>query len=291
MLLSMTGFGEARHQSDTMSIGVEIRSVNNRHLKLTCRVNSAYDALEPDLERLVRNVVRRGTVQLTVRVDRPRREEDYRLNTVALRSYLNQLGSLGVPNADSINPALLVTLPGVVEEQRDLARDPHADWPLLEATTQQAIDQFQAARRREGRAMADELLALGRSFADQLERIVERLPAVVTEYHARLLERVQTLLKDRVGVEPKDLIREVAILADRADVSEEITRLRAHLEQYVEVIEAPESAGRKLEFLVQEMNRETNTLGAKANDIAISRGVVELKSLLERIRELIQNVE
>jgi uncharacterized protein (TIGR00255 family) len=117
------------------------------------------------------------------------------------------------------------------------------------------------------------------------------VPEVVGGYQQRLLERVQALVQDRVAVTPQDLIREVSILAERADVAEEITRLRAHLAQYGEVLDGAESAGRRLEFIVQEMGRETNTIGSKANDVTISRCVVEMKGSLEKIRELIQNVE
>ena len=140
--------------------------------------------------------------------------------------------------------------------------------------------------------MAAELLLLGKGIATQLGRISERGPEVVASYQKRLVERVQALVQEQgVTVEPKDLIREVAILAERADITEEIVRLRAHLVQYVDVIHEPESSGRKLEFVVQEMGREINTIGSKANDVEISRGVVEIKGLLEKVRELIQNVE
>jgi uncharacterized protein (TIGR00255 family) len=291
MLLSMTGFGDAHHQDDRLTVAAEVRSVNNRHLKLSCRVSSAYEALEPELERLVRDACRRGSVQLSVRVERPRRAEDYRLNPVALAAYRDQLESLRGPAAAPLDPVALLGLPGVVEERRDRDADPHEDWPVLEATVRRALEAFQASRAREGRAMADELLALGRAFTSRLEEVAARSPAVVADYQQRLQERVQALVKDRVTIEPRDLIREVALFADRADVAEEITRLRAHLEQYRAVIEGPESAGRKLEFLVQEMGRETNTIGSKANDVMISHAVVEMKGLLERIRELIQNVE
>ena len=140
--------------------------------------------------------------------------------------------------------------------------------------------------------MAEELQALGRLVETGLGRIADRGPVVVQAYQKRLIERVQALVQDQgVTVEPKDLIREVAILADRSDISEEIVRLRAHLAQYHEILREPESAGRKLEFVVQEMGREINTIGSKANDVEISRNVVEIKGLLEKIRELIQNVE
>lgn len=292
MLLSMTGFGEARLQNAHWSVGVEVRTVNNRHLKLTARISEPYAGLEPDIERLVRESIRRGTVQLNLRVDRPRKAEDYQLNTVALCSYRDQLLALGKEAARSIDLSQLLSLPGVVEETRAPAADPHEDWPELAAVVSEALAKLQTARAEEGRAMTVELLALGEAIAGRLGHVASRAPDVVAAYRDRLAERVQALVADRgITVEPRDLIREVAIMAERADIAEEVTRLRAHLAQYVEVIHEPESAGRKLEFVVQEMGREINTIGSKANDVAISREVVEIKGLLEKVRELIQNVE
>ena len=154
-----------------------------------------------------------------------------------------------------------------------------------------------ATRHGRGKEPGDALrffgdLALGRSIGENLGRIAERAPAVVQSYHRRITERVQALVAEQgVSVEPQHLIREVAILADRCDISEEVVRLRAHLAQYAAIIDEPESSGRRLEFLVQEMGREINTIGAKAGDIEISRAVVDVKALLEKIRELVQNVE
>ena len=285
----MTGFGEARIQDDRWSVSVEVRTVNNRHLKLNAKISDPYSALEPELEKLVRETIRRGTVQLSIRVDRPKRSEDYRLNKVAIQSYRAQLTELGVAISDLSG---LLGLPGVVEERKPAVDDPHQDWPALAGVVSEALVKLQKARAEEGRAMADELIALGKSAAAQLEKIAVRGPEVVTSYQKRLTERVQSLLQGQVvTVEPKDLVREVAIFAERADIAEEVMRLRAHFGQYVEVIGESESSGRKLEFVVQEMGRETNTIGSKANDVEISRGVVEIKGALEKIRELIQNVE
>jgi len=291
VLLSMTGFGEARLQDDRWSVGVEVRTVNNRHLKLNARISDPYGALEPELERLVRESIRRGTVQLTLRVDRPRLAEDYRLNRVALASYRAQLAEIAGPSI-MVDVASLLVLPGVVEERKPATDDPHQDWPALAAVVSEALGKLQKARADEGRAMADELLGLGRAVADRLETIAARGPEVVAAYQKRITERVRALVEGQgVAVEPEHLIREVAIFAERADIAEEIVRLRAHLHQYVEVIDERESSGRKLEFVVQEMGRETNTIGSKANDVEVSRGVVEIKGSLEKIRELIQNVE
>ena len=140
--------------------------------------------------------------------------------------------------------------------------------------------------------MADELTAMARALDGHLGVVVARGPHVTQNHHRRLVERVSALVRDHgVAVEPSDLVREVAILSDRSDISEEIVRLRAHLSQFCATIDDAESSGRKLEFISQEMGREVNTIGSKAGDVEISRAVVEIKALLEKIRELIQNVE
>jgi uncharacterized protein (TIGR00255 family) len=287
----MTGFGEARLQDDRLSVSVELRTVNNRHLKLSAKISEPYGSLEPDLERMVREVVKRGTVQLVIRIDRPKCAEDYKINTVALASYRAQVAA-AIGDGGAIDLSALLLLPGVVESKQTTADLPRDDWPVISGVVETALARLQEARDEEGRAMAAELLVLGRSVAQELEKVAERVPEVVTSYRDRLTERVRALVADkRVSVEPKDLIREVAILAERSDIAEEITRLRAHLAQYVDVIHEPESAGRKLEFVVQEMGRETNTIGSKGSDVEISRSVVEIKGVLEKIRELIQNIE
>jgi uncharacterized protein (TIGR00255 family) len=291
----MTGFGEARLQDSRWTILVELRTVNNRHFKLSAKISDEFAALEPALEHLIRERVRRGTVQVILRIDRPRRPEDYRLNLVALASYRDQLRGLQGSDSAGAPPldlAQLLALPGVVEEVRAPERTVQEDWPEIAGVVVRALDALESARAQEGRAMAAELTAMGRSLGEHLGRIVDRAPLVVQAYQAKLTDRIQARVREQgVMVGPGDLIREVAILADRCDISEEVVRLRAHLAQYAAIIDAPESSGRKLEFLVQEMGREANTIGSKANDVEISRSVVEVKALLERIRELVQNVE
>ncbi|MFO0888364.1 MAG: YicC/YloC family endoribonuclease [Isosphaeraceae bacterium] len=292
----MTGFGEARHHDSRWLIQVEVRTVNNRHLKLSARISEPYSALEAELEHLIRERVRRGSVQINVRIDRPRRAEEYRLNTVALTSYRDQLRELQGPLATEGDQAAILGailgLPGVIEEMRPTATNPQDDWPEIARVVGEALDRLEAARSSEGRAMAEELKALGGAVEGHLGKIAERGPVVVQGYHKRLTERVQALVQDQgVIIDPKDLIREIAILADRSDISEEVVRLRAHLAQYHQILTEPDGSGRRLEFVVQEMGREVNTIGSKANDVEISRNVVEIKGVLEKIRELVQNVE
>jgi uncharacterized protein (TIGR00255 family) len=288
----MTGFGEARRQDSHGTIAVEVRSVNNRHFKLAAKIPDTYAMFEPALEQLVRERVRRGSVQLAIRVDVPRKSEDYRINLVALASYRDQLKRLPELADRAIDLAQLLSLPGVVDEASSREARSELEWPEIATVVSEALAKLETARAAEGRAMADELVGLGRGVADQLSLIVERVPQAVTHYQKRLTERIGALVKEHgVSIEPKDLIREIAILADRSDISEEVVRLRAHLTQYFAVIEEDDSAGRKLEFISQEMGREVNTIGSKAGDVAISRAVVEVKALLEKIRELVQNVE
>ena len=202
MLLSMTGFGEARHQDPRWTIQVEMRTVNNRHFKLSAKISEEVAAMEGALEQLVRERVKRGTVQVSLRIDRPSRPEDYRLNLVALASYRDQLRGLqGDAGAGGREPAIelaqLLALPGVVEEVRPTGRSPHEDWPEVARVVAQALEALEASRAQEGRAMADELIALGRSIGEHLGRIADRAPAVVVAYHRRITERVQALVPSR----------------------------------------------------------------------------------------------
>jgi uncharacterized protein (TIGR00255 family) len=288
----MTGFGEARLQNPRWTIVVELRSVNNRHFKLSAKISDSHAMVEPALEQLVREKVRRGTVQVNLRIERPRRPEDYRLNLTALASYRDQLKSLRGFDERTLDISGLLALPGVVEDDMPKAAIPLDDWPEIARVVTEALAKLESSRAQEGQAMADELRASGRTILDHLNVIAERAPLVVQNLQARLCERIQSLVKDAgVTLEPGDVARETAILADRCDISEEIVRLRAHLSQYQEIIDEPQSAGRKLEFVAQEIGREINTIGSKANDVRISRLVVEVKAFLEKIRELVQNVE
>jgi len=299
VLFSMTGYGEANFQSDALSVAIELRAVNNRYLKVTLRAAEPYNMLEPEFEKVVRRVVRRGTIQVHLRCQRQYAEQDFQINAAALRSYLAQLRSLGREIGVTDGPGFLdraighvLALPGVVPEPAAASFSLEEEWPVLERVLEQALGRMQAMRQEEGRAMAEDLLRQRDHIGRELAAIRAKAPQVTMAYRDRLLLRVQGLTAG-VGVEisAADLIKEVSIFAERADISEEIVRLASHLEQFQDVINEPESAGRKLEFLAQEMSRETNTIGSKAGDVDISRQVVDIKGTLEKIRELVQNIE
>jgi uncharacterized protein (TIGR00255 family) len=291
----MTGYGEARHQADALSLSIELRALNNRYLKVTLRAPDPYHLLEAEVEKVVRRTIRRGTLQVHLRIDKASAAHDFRINTVALGAYLQQLHAWGKQTGlADLSPLLgqVLALPGVVPEPANLGAALHEDWPTIEKTLHQALDRLQAMRGDEGKAMAQELLALRDEIGRYLDLVRQRIPEVVSLFRDRLHERVRSLLKELdVQIDRNDLIREVSIFAERSDIAEEVVRLGSHLAHFHEIVQEKESPGRKLEFLIQEMGREANTIGSKASDMEISKAVVEIKGALEKMRELVQNIE
>jgi uncharacterized protein (TIGR00255 family) len=290
----MTGFGEARGQAAGLSVHVEVRTINNRHFKLGYRSSDGYASLEPEVENVVRQLMRRGTVQVNLRVDRQLSPDSYRINTSIVESYRAQVDELCGRNGWKGNVGLevLLQLPGSVDEQARANFEPREDWAAIEPVLKEALAAVNKMRIDEGKALLADLAANGQVVEQFLEEIIKRAPSVSESYRERLQQRVNKALSElNVTLDPTDLVREVSLFVDRSDISEEAVRLRSHLQQYAEALTLDESAGRKLEFIVQEMGREVNTIGSKANDAEISRYVVEIKSALERIREQIQNVE
>ncbi len=287
----MTGFGEARAESDRIAVAVEVRTINSRHYKLSLRAGEAYGSLEPLIDAAIRTRFRRGTVQMNLRVSRLNRADDYQINRDVLMGYHKQLQAIGVEGA-AVPLDVLLPLPGVVSEQAADGIDPSADWPFIKGVVLQAVEAACQMRLQEGKALADDLAANCAIIGEQLGGIAERAPSVTSGYRDRLTDRVNRAMSElNVTVEPSDLLREIALFADRSDISEEVVRLRSHIDQFMSALDDPNISGKKLEFIAQEMGRETNTIGSKANDTEISHRVVEVKTALERIREQVQNVE
>jgi uncharacterized protein (TIGR00255 family) len=292
----MTGFGEARHQGEPLSLSIELRALNNRYLKVSLRAADPYHLLEAEFEKVIRRTIKRGTLQVHLRCDRQSAAADFRINTVALASYVRQVrdaaDQLGLAGRADALLGQVLALPGVLPEPAGQAHQLHEDWPVIEKVLVEALGSLQAMRREEGRAMARELLALRDTIGRHLDVIRRRAPQVVAAFRDRLHDRVRQLLAEHdVQIDRNDLIREVSVFAERSDIAEEVVRLATHLDHFQEIMKEDESPGRKLEFLVQEMFREANTIGSKASDVDISREVVEIKGTLEKIRELVQNVE
>jgi len=295
VLLSMTGFGASKGQNERLNVAVEVRAVNNRYLKVNSRFPDAYAALEGEIERVVREHVARGTVTVAFDVRPVAGMSASQLNVDVLTAYWNQVKdvsrhlTVGAPALDISN---FLLLPGVVTDCSRGELDAERDWPFLKAQLEEALSKFKEFRVREGRSMEDDLRLNGRVLVSNLDEIAKTASEVVKHYRNRLLDRVSELLKGtNVVITEPDLIREVSLFADRCDINEEITRLRCHLEQFEAFLSDKVSQGRKLDFLIQEMFREVNTIGSKANHVSLSRHAVEMKSAVERIREVLQNVE
>jgi uncharacterized protein (TIGR00255 family) len=272
---------------------VELRSVNNRHLKVSVRGPDAYLALEHDIEKLVRGRVARGTVSVQMRVDRHDAHSAYTIDHAVLQEYWAHVRKVAdemhLPPPSDLSA--LLPLPGVIVESNAALLD-QSEWPVVQDVLNAALDRLNEFRVREGASMAAELSQLCGQIESAAEQITARAPQVVDEYRRRLHERVSEWLREAgAALTPADLIREVGLFADRSDINEELTRLKCHLEQFRTLIDGPESAGRTMEFLCQELNREINTIGSKANDVEIARRVVDVKGAIERIREIVQNVE
>src|SRR5579871_3486755 len=226
----MTGYGEASYQSDPLTVGIELRALNNRYLKVSLRATEPYNLLEPEFEKVVRRTVRRGTLQINLRIHRQQTAHDFQINATALRSYIEQLRqvaeSLALREGSEFLLSQALTLPGVVPEPGLGTLSLEEDWPLLERVLEQALARLQAMRQEEGRAMAQELLQLRDHIGTHLGQIRERAPGVGEAYRDRLLERVRGLVAELdVEINRNDLIKEVSIFAERSDIAEEVVRL------------------------------------------------------------------
>jgi len=293
MICSMTGFGEAEREADGRVYHVEIRSVNNRYLKTIVRLPEEFSFLEPRLERLVRERLTRGSVTVRLSQRDLSAQAAQEVNVAAARRYVDRLrAACGSQENVVVDLGTLALLPGVCQpaEMSDAQRDACA--AQIEQVAQEALERLVAMRQAEGRAVAEDLKAHCAVLREQIDAIRALAPRVVQEYRDRLMQRVQELLAgSNVPLAQEDLLREVSVYAERSDVSEELSRLASHLEQFEAAMRGDEPAGRKLDFIAQEMLRETNTIGSKAGDVEIAKRVIEMKAAIDRIKEQVQNVE
>jgi uncharacterized protein (TIGR00255 family) len=288
MLYSMTGYGAARRETEELSVSVEAKSVNGRFLKVVLKLPPALSPLENEIENLIRRKLQRGSVSLAVELRLSDASVYVSINEDIVRAYQQEFRRLGL-NEDRIS-----LLPGVMAHSETKVTE--AQWTTIAASVEQALDDMRRMRQREGQALAEAISGM----LDQVEHWVgetaRRAPAVVVEYHDKLHERVRALIERlgndlQVAIDRDQVAREVALYADRCDITEELDRLRAHVAQTRDLLKKGGAVGRTLEFLAQEMHREVNTVGSKSADKEISRLVVALKSELERIKEQVANVE
>jgi uncharacterized protein (TIGR00255 family) len=292
MILSMTAFSSTKLTVPPVSVNCEIRACNSKALDISLRITSGYAALEEKIKSLISEMICRGRLDILIQIsetavspaafeiDEPRALAYYKVLTeVKERFSLKSSVSLQMMAAAGI------IKPSESEKDMDTA------WAAVRPCTQTAVCELAAMRRQEGEHMAGDIRARLEVIEKQLTRIEKESDGLVAYYQERLMRRIQKITQGIVDIDPGRMAQEAAFLADRSDISEEIVRAASHIIQFRQIMDAPEPAGRKLNFLLQEMNREFNTMGSKTENASVSYCVVEVKSELEKIREQVQNIE
>ncbi|MDG2200600.1 MAG: YicC family protein [Phycisphaerales bacterium] len=290
MIRSMTGFGSVAETVEGEHFGVEIRSLNGKHFKCHLRLPDELLGLEPELESTISGQLFRGTVTVTVRYEDRSEHAASTINKPALQRYMDDLSSV---SSVAIDPASLLHLPGVlISDELDERRDRCLQ--TLQNLVARACEGVLSMRIEEGRAIETDLDRHIKAIESALSIIEERAPEVNTLYSDRLKHRMQSMLGEiGADVREEDVLREIAIFAEKSDISEEIDRLKGHLVRCRELIgsDGTDPVGRTLDFLSQEMLREANTMGSKCLDAQVGRHVVDIKVSVDRIKEQVQNVE
>ncbi len=291
MIKSMTGYGKGEASYGGGSISVEIRSVNHRYGEIFVKLPRNLIAFENDVRKIVSERLKRGKIEVFVQHEQAAGGISLAVNTPLARAYFDAYNSLknelGLP--DDVTLSLIASQKDVLSSEENRGVDESLGDALL-AAARAGVESLEAMREKEGAALLDDLRKRMETVAGLVREVGRRAPAVVSDFAVKLKERLAQLVADS-SVGDERLAQEVAIMADRCDITEELVRLDSHLKQFDAALALGEPVGRKLDFLLQEMGREVNTLGAKANDAEIAYRVVDLKTEIEKIREQVQNIE
>ena len=292
MIKSMTGYGRGQATVEGMDITVEIKSVNHRYYEYTSRLPRTYGFLDDKLKSYLQGSISRGKVDVYVSidiVDAPGSE--VAVNYALAEGYLRGLRALAERYGlrDDITVANLARYPDILTV-RKAAEDEEKIWEAVRRVADMALERFLQMREREGARMREDVLNRRRTILEAVAVVEERSPQTVKEHMDKVEARMRELL-DTATVDEQRLLTEAALFAEKIAVAEETVRLRSHLDQLEQMLDGNEAIGRKLDFLVQEINREANTIGSKAQDVTLARVVVDIKAEIEKIREQIQNIE
>lgn len=292
MIRSMTGYGRAQKVIDGKDILVEIRSINHRFFDFNARVPRSYGYLEEKLKSLVAASISRGKVEIFVTVNLvDGTDEQIKVNLPLAKSYLDAINELA-ENFELRNDATAMSLTRFSDIfiVNKVQEDEDKIWLAVKEVAEEALDAFIKMREVEGEKLRADILSRGETIISAVEKIEARSPEIVSAYRTRLTEKIKAVLEDK-NIDEARIVTEAAIFADKVAVDEETVRLRSHIAQMNEMLDSSDAIGRKFDFLVQEMNREINTIGSKNLDLVITGIVVDVKSELEKIREQIQNIE
>lgn len=299
MLKSMTGFGRGQYEDENFSVTVEMKTVNHRYNEVAIRLPRFLNPLEDKIRKTILKTVNRGRIDVFINADYTSSENctlkvDKNL-AAAYHKALQEVGAaIGLEelNINSAQEVMYLSRCQDVINVKEGFFDVETVWPKVEQAVKEALNNLVTMRETEGGNIYGDFIYRADLIAEKLTKIEERSPMVVEEYQAKLTDRLNNLLADHnITVEPERLLQEVAIFADRASITEEIVRLKSHIKQFKNIINSDQPVGRKLDFLIQEFNREANTIASKANDYTLAQIVVEIKAEIEKIREQIQNIE
>ncbi len=292
MLKSMTGYGRVKVENDLREITVELRSVNHRYLDLNIKVPRIYGYLEDLVSKQAQAAIARGKVDIFVSV-RAKEGADIKVtpNMAVIQGYVDAIKKVSETYgiSDEASALALLRLPDAMEQNKEEA-DADQLKSEVSAVLAQALEEYNAMREKEGGRLVEDVVYRAGLIAKSVDFVEQRSPNCVEEYRTRIAARMTEIL-DGSELAQQRILQEAALYADKVNVTEEIVRLRSHLSQLDTMLKSPVAIGRKLDFLVQEMNRETNTIGSKANDFQIAKTVVDMKAEIEKIREQIQNLE
>lgn len=292
MIRSMTGFGRCEMTVDGRDIVVEIKSVNHRYFEFNCRTSRGYSFLEEKLKSYIKERVKRGKVDVHVSVSRKEDAESVvTVNPSLASGYITALRSLAEEYGikDDISVSTIAAYPDILQVHK-APEDEDGVWEAVKSVAETAIDSYVKMRETEGEKLKADLMQRAETILRIVGEIEERSPMRVKEYEQRLKEKIVEMLGNAEYDEQR-LLQEVAIYGDKVAVDEETVRLRSHFDQFKTLINGDGEIGRKVDFIIQEMNREANTIGSKSNDSELTRKVVDIKAEIEKIREQIQNVE
>ncbi len=292
MIKSMTGYGRGQQIIDGREITVEIKSVNHRYFEFSARVPRAYGYLEEKLKSFVQNKVARGKVELGVTIFNVEgKDAQIEVNQTIAVGYVEALRKVNetIGLNDDLSLAQLIRLPDIFNVVKT-TEDEEIIWNLVKNVAEEALGNFVSMRETEGQKMKDDIKSRLSYISELVGKVEVRSPLVTESYRERLYNKISEILNDK-KIDEQRILTEAAIFSEKTAVDEETVRLKSHIQQFTDLLESKESVGRKLDFLIQEFNRESNTIGSKAQDVEITRIVVDLKSEIEKIREQIQNIE
>lgn len=290
---SMTGYGRGECLLYDRKFVVEIKSVNHRYNDITIKMPRAMLMYEDKIKKILTTEISRGKTEVYVSFESFAADDvNVKVNKALAEGYIKALEEIKKEFniSDNVSLSLVARFPDLITVDKASSESEQDQvWECLENAVKQALENFVAMRSTEGEALKSDILLKLNKIQDAIEHVKERAPQVAEDYRARLVARLKEI--EEVNVEESRIISEVAIFADKACIDEEITRMFSHIDQMRSILEATEPVGRKLDFLVQEMNREVNTMGSKSNDLEITNTIVDTKSEIEKIREQVQNFE